>query len=158
MENTTSHFSKEALLHLAVGKGQNVTEIIHYEWLNQVNPKAAYTFVDKIEFRFKTGKTLILAINEEDSGIEIMSKYDFEAEKSAVSNEFDGKISLTKHTAHLSMIWVAAVKSVLMDIETEASDEGQSNTHLFFNFGEEKRVIFHHPERGLVTEIYEDDI
>ncbi len=158
MESTTSHLSKEALAHLAACKGQNVTEIIYYEWLNQANPKAAYTFVDKIEFRFKTGKTMILAINEEDSGIEIMSEYDFEAEKIAVSNEFDGKITLTKYAAQVSVMWVAAVKNTLLEIETEASDEGQSNTHLFFNFGEEKRVIFHHPERGLVTEIYEDDI
>ncbi len=152
------HFSKEEIAHLKACEGQKIAEINYYEWLNRANPKADYAFIDKIECAFESGKTVVFAINNEDSGMKITTKYDFETEKRKIVREFGDVISIIKHPATALDIWLDAVGNPVQTIDTETMGEGELSRFVYLNFGEEKRVIFHHQEKGLLVEIHEEDI
>lgn len=143
---------------IATCKGQKVVEINNYEWLNNANPKATYAFIDKIEFCFEAGEKLILAINDEDSGIKITTKYDFDLENRRIDREFGDKIKVIKHAATALEIWAEAIQNPLLKLDTEATDEGQLSVAVFLDFGDEKRVVFHNQEKGLLVDIHEEDV
>ena len=53
------HFSEAELALTQAFNGQKIDQIHYYEWLNEANPKAAFTFIDRIELLFETGGQLI---------------------------------------------------------------------------------------------------
>jgi hypothetical protein len=151
------HFSAAELALIQACNGQKIDQIYYYEWLNEANPKAAFTFIDRIELLFESGEKLIIGIHEEDLGMSIAAEFDFETEKRDLAISFGSKIRLIKHRATFLEIWSEILMNNLLKTIIEETEEGQSSKAIFLDFGLEKRVIFHHPEMGLLVDIYEDE-
>ncbi len=99
-QEQNQYFTAEELALLTdIEPGSQIVQVTYYQWINRTKAAAEFAFIDKIELQFAEGKTLLLAINEADTGMTVLSDYDFKAEKRRITEEFDGKITLTKRNA-----------------------------------------------------------
>lgn len=135
-----------------------IVSVFYYYWINKSNPNEHYSFIDVIEFVFDDDSSLFLKLNDDDSGITITSKFEFEQYKTSVQTEFLQQIRLQKVNATILEIWKTALKNPFREI-TAASERGRFLSATFWiEFKNQKIEINFHPVEGLVVSEYEEDL
>jgi|GEM_PF-2443196 len=153
----TQYFTAEELALLTgIEPGSQIVQVTYYQWINRTEAEAEFAFIDKIELRFADGKTLLLAINEADTGMVVLSDYDFEAEKRHVAEEFDGKITLTKRNAEQEEVWAEVLSQPLFGLVLDKQEDVYLNRAILLHYETEKRIVFMTAENGLTVDFYED--
>jgi len=156
-QEQNQYFTAEELALLTdIEPGSQIVQVTYYQWINRTKAAAEFAFIDKIELQFAEGKTLLLAINEADTGMTVLSDYDFKAEKRRITEEFDGKITLTKRNAGQETVWTEVLSQPLFGIVLDKQEGVYLNWAILLHYETEKRIVFMTAENGLTVDFYED--
>ncbi len=151
-----THFSDHQLQMLTSAEGKTLKKVMIYFWVNRLNPNAQIDLIDNVELVFTDDSTLVITCNDESTGIDILSNYNFEDEKNHLKQEFGGKIQMIPIDASTTKMWVDVINSTIEAFELSREDEQFLNDALIINFGTEKRSIGISPNDGLIIDYWED--
>jgi hypothetical protein len=133
-----------------------IVSVFYYYWINASNPDEHYSFIDVIEFGFDDNSSLVFKLNEDDSGIAITSKFEFEQYKTSLQTEFLRQIRLQKVEASTFEIWKSTLTDTFQEI-TVISEKGQLLSSTFWiTFKNQKIELYFHPVEGLVVSEYDE--
>ncbi|WP_281638085.1 hypothetical protein [Flavobacterium marginilacus] len=133
-----------------------IVSVFYYYWINTSNPDEHYSFIDVIEFVFDDNSSLVFKLNEDDSGIAITSKFEFEKYKTSLQTEFLRQIRLQKVEASTFEIWKSILTDTFQEI-TAISEKGQLLSSTFWIAFKNQKIELHfHPVEGLVVSEYDE--
>lgn len=138
-----------------IKKHQNITSIFYHFWINLVNPEEKFVFVDTIEIVFDKNTTYFFKINEEDTGYEITTNYNYEAEQKALAVKFQDVLSLKRVDVSQATIWKDKIQTPLLSVNTEVDYENRNENFIHFDFMDGSLAIYYNEEKGLLVEDYE---
>lgn len=154
-----ANLNPEEILLLEHFNAKNkIVSVFYYYWINTSNPDEHYSFIDVIEFVFDDNSSLFFKLNDDDSGITITPKFEFEQYKTSLQTEFLQQIRLQKVNATPLEIWKSVLKNPFQEI-TAVSEKGSFLSATFWiEFKNQKIEINFHPVEGLVVSEYEEDL
>jgi hypothetical protein len=138
-----------------IKKHQNITSVFYHFWINLVNPEEKFVFVDTIEIVFDKTTTYFFKINEEDTGYEITTDYNYEAEQKALAVKFQDVLSLKRVDVSQATIWKDKIQTPLLSVNTEVDYENRNENFIHFDFMDGSLAIYYNEEKGLLVEDYE---
>jgi len=148
--STTTYLSKTELRLLTnINKNNVLKDINYFLWINKSNLENPYVFIDTIELEFETGLPVFFKINENDTGINLLNDFDFEATKKEVTELFNGLITLKKINALEFPVWKDVLKSEFVAIKSDLEKEGYANNYFEIVFKKNTIAINYHPSEGL---------
>lgn len=130
---------------------EKIISVFYYYWINVSNPDEHYHFIDVIEFVFDDSSSLVFKLNDEDSGIAITQKFEFEQYKTSLQTEFLQQIRLQKMEATALEIWKSALMDAFKQI-TFIEEKGHFlNVTFWIEFKNQKIGVHFHPVEGLIV-------
>ena len=151
-----SHFTDTQLKLLTSAEGKTLKKVMIYFWVNRFNPDAQIDLIDNVELVFTDNTNLVITCNEESSGIDVISDFNFEEEKTQLKQEFGDKIKMIPIDASTTKMWTDVIGETIEAFELSREDEQFLNDALIINFGTEKRSIGISPNDGLIIDDWED--
>lgn len=156
MDKTYCLNAEEIKLLKFFNSKKKIYSIFYYYWINSSNPDENHTFIDVIEFVFNDNSSLFFKLNEDDSGISITQKFEFEKYKISLMTEFIQQIRLKKSEATGLDIWKSALKTEFKIITALRKQDFFCNTHFYIYFNSKKIEIKFHPIEGIVVNEYHE--
>ncbi len=138
-----------------IKKHQNITSIFYHFWINLVNPEEKFVFVDTIEIVFDKAATYFFKINEEDTGYEITTNYNYEDEQKALAAKFQDVLSLKRVDVSQATIWKDKIQTPLLSVNTDVDYENRNENFIHFDFMDGSLAIYYNEEKGLLVEDFE---
>jgi hypothetical protein len=150
-----SYFDADSLKKLIAAEGKEVKAIVCYLWQNSINANDVVELIDNFEIRFTDGYKLTLGSNPDNTGLEAVD-FDYEAEKKAIEEEFNGKIKMYGVNASATKMWKDVIGLKLHSIKLTKEENNYLSDSVMLDFGEERRTIAISPLDGLIIDFYED--
>lgn len=150
------HFSDTQLKLLTSIEGKTLKKIICYFWVNRLNPNESVELIDNVELHFNDDSSLVITCNEESNGIDVLSDFNFEDEKTALKQEFGDKIRIIPIDASTTKMWTDVIGETIEAVQLSKDGEQYLNDALILSFGVEKRTIGISPSDGLIIDYWED--
>lgn len=151
-----SHFSDHQLRLLTSIEGKTLKKILIYFWVNRLNPNAQIDLIDNVELVLHDDTSLVITCNDDSTGINVLSDFNFEEEKAALKAEFGDKIRIIPIDASTTKMWTDVIGESIESIELSKEGEQFLDDALILNFGTEKRSIGISPNDGLIIDYWED--
>lgn len=149
-------FNKQELQLIAQCKKHKTIQAVFYHfWINLSIPEEKFVFVDTIEVVFDAQNRLFFKINDDDSGFNIKTNYNFEAEQQLLHEQFQGVLSLKRIDVSSATIWKDKVSKPLIAIAVEADEERAGGNYLVVSFVTEALEINYNQESGLIVDVFE---
>ena len=155
-ERVNPYFDNDSLKQLIGSEGKTVAAVLCYLWQNSINKNDIVELIDNVEIVFSDKSRLTLSSNEENTGL-VAHEFDFEAEKKAVLEEFEGKIKIIGINASSTKMWVDVIGKKLSSVRITKEADHYLSDSVMFDFEEEKRTISISPLDGLVIDFWEED-
>ncbi len=133
-----------------------ILSVYYYYWINNSNLEQQYSFVDVIEFIFDDNTSLFFKLNDEDSGIEISTDFEFEKYNTSLQKEFSKQIRLEKVDASKLEIWRTILLGDFIEITAIREKEHFLSSTFLLTFSTDKLELIFHPVEGLVMSEYDD--
>jgi hypothetical protein len=149
------YFDADSLKKLIAAEGKEVKAIICYLWQNSINKNDVVELIDNFEILFTDGYKLTLGSNRENNGLEAVD-FDYEAEKKAVEEEFEGKIKLYGVNASNTKMWKDVIGSKLLSVKLTKEENNYLSDSVMLDFGAERRTVSISPLDGLIIDFYEE--
>lgn len=154
-ELSVPFFTNEALARFVAAQGKIVRKIVCHLWQNLNNPNEPIEIIDNVELHFSDGDKLTISCNDKGDGLDAIN-YNYLQAKSALNEEFEGKIKLFAVDASETKMWTDVIGKQLIDVKLVKQGEFYKADALSLNFGEEKREIAISPLDGLIIDFYEE--
>ncbi len=151
-----SHFTDLQLKTLTLAEGKVLKKVMIYFWVNRFNPEAQVDLIDNVELVFTDESSIIITCNEDSTGIDILSDFNFEEEKAQLKQEFGDKIKMIPIDASTTKMWKDVVGETIEAFELSREDEQFLNDALIISFSNEKRSIGISPNDGLIIDYWEE--
>ncbi|MDF2449189.1 MAG: hypothetical protein K0R26_1693 [Bacteroidota bacterium] len=150
-----SHFTNHQLQLLATAEGKILKKVMIYFWVNRFNPEAQVDLIDNVELVFEDSN-LVITCNEEGTGIDVLTDFNFEEEKNQLKQEFGDKIKIIPIDASTTKMWTDVIGQTIDGFQLSKEDTQFLNDALIIDFGTEKRSIGISPNDGLIIDYWED--
>lgn len=151
-----AYFDAESLKKLIAGEGRVVKGVNCFLWQNSINPNDVVELIDVFQIIFADGYKISLCSNADNNGMEVI-EYDYEAEKSEIEKEHNGKIKVYGVTASGTKMWTDVIGLKLQSVQLTKEDTNYLCDSVVFNFGEERRIVSISPLDGLIIDFHEED-
>lgn len=135
-----------------------IRTVFYYYWINTSNPDEHYRFIDVIEFVFEDNTSLFFKLNDDDSGIAIIDKFEFEKYKISLQTEFLQQIRIQKVETSSLEIWKSALKNSFQEITAISQGGRFLTTNFWIEFKNQKIELHFHPVEGLIVTEYEESL
>jgi hypothetical protein len=150
-----SYFDAGSLKKMIAAEGKEVKAIICYLWLNSINENDVVQLIDNFEIVFNDGYKLTLGSNPDNSGLEAID-FDYEAEKKAMEDEFNGKIKIVGVNASATKMWKDVIGLKLQSVKLTKEENNYLSDSVMLDFGAERRTIAISPLDGLIIDFFEE--
>ncbi len=150
------HFTDHQLKVLTSAEGKTLRKVLIYFWVNRFNPDAQVDLIDNVELCFTDESSIVITCNDDSTGIEVLSDFNFEEEKNQLKQEFGDKIKMIPIDASTTKMWTDVMGETIEAFELSREDEQFLNDALIINFGTEKRSIGISPNDGLIIDYWEE--
>jgi hypothetical protein len=135
-----------------------VKSVYYYFWINTSNPHEHYSLIDGIELVFDDNEMLFFKINEDDSGINVSSKFDFDSYKKNLEKQFNNTIIYKKTDVSTLKLWKGLLQNPFQEITTVVEKGKALSTPFWVDFKQQKAEINFHPIGGLIASEYDDSL
>jgi len=89
-----AHFTDHQLKLLTAMEGKTLKKVVIYFWVNRLNPDAQVDLIDNVELVFTDDSSFVITCNEDSTGIEVISDFNFGEEKTQLKQEFGDRIKM----------------------------------------------------------------
>ena len=135
---------------------QKLLAVNYYYWINSAKPAEEYFFIDVVEMVFQDHPSLFFKINDEDSGINVTTEFEFEHYNKHLQLEFQQQIKLKKVAVTESNIWQSVIQNSLQKTDLKEVKGQFLSSYFIFDFKSQKIELSFHPVEGLLVAEYED--
>ncbi len=150
------HFNDHQLKTLTSVEGKTLAKVLIYFWVNRLNPDAQIDLIDNVELVFTDESTLVVTCNDESTGINVLSDFNYSEEKQALKTEFGDKIKIIQINASATTMWTDVIGKTIHAFELTKEDTQFLNDALIIDFETEKRCIGISAADGLIIDYWED--
>lgn len=138
------------------GTRSKITAVFYHLWVNMVQPDSKFIFIDTVELVSENQSSLFFKINNEDTGFNILTDYDFESEQLALEQQFSGSLSLKRIDVSSAPMWVDNLKTPLVKIQVERDDDQPFGEYISITFEAGAIEIDYDQETGLNVQVFEE--
>lgn len=148
-------FDAHSLKKLVAAEGKEVKAIVCYLWQNSIDKANVVELIDNFEIIFTDGYKLTLGSNPDNNGLEAID-FDYEAEKKAMEEEFEGKIKIIGVNASATKMWKDVIGRKLQSVKLTKEENNYLSDSVMLDFGDERRTVSISPLDGLIIDFYEE--
>lgn len=157
MSNTYLFSNQELKLVDDFNKAEILKKVFYHFLVNIANPEQKIVMIDTVELVFDNQKTLFLKINEDETGFEISTENNFEAEKKEIEQINSDVLTFSRIDVSKATLWQDKIDRPLLTISPEIDTDFWGGNYLVFNFALGAVEINFDREKGLIVELYEMD-
>jgi hypothetical protein len=150
----TEKFTDAAIRAFINAEGKTLYKVVCHLWQNVTNPAEPVEVIDNLQLHFGGDDYITIACTPSGTGLDVIN-YDFEIARTALQNEFGGRIRLFAVDASGTTIWKDTIGKNIAGIRLTKEGESYIADSLVLDFGEEKREIAVSPLDGLIVDIFE---